>query len=182
MKAIYIQGTRNFADRALQFDKRWLYNHREGFKQANRTETIPLRISNNNREKNRTASLTAAAAAFLHSGAALRSQMTFSSQHALRSQARGLEDLGPGLPPTLCCITLDKPPAILSPQAPTQVRRSLEYATLQSHLPAPSQNDAQYYLCQMDVLGRRNYSFPALEVLPNSVWVLPSLYRLSEVG
>lgn len=98
------------------------------------------------------------------------------------SQARGLGGEDPDLPPTLCCVTLDELLAILSSHARIQAGRSLEYATLQSHLLPSSQNEAQYYPCQMAMLGRRKYVSPTLKVLLNPVRVLLKICRHSEVG
>lgn len=100
--------------------------------------------------------------------------MSFIAQHVSRSQARRLGELSPGL-----CTSLDKSQAILLPYAPIQVRRSLEYATPQLYLPPSSQNGAQFYLCQMVILGRKNYKSLTLKILLNPAQVLPSSSRFS---
>lgn len=140
MKAVYIQGTRNVAGCNLRRESSVITKNYLNKQINKQKETMPLRISNSNRE--RQDSITDSSSSF----SAFRSRPTLRlpSQpiHTLRSQARGLGEKDPDLPSTLCCVILDELLAILSPHAWIQAGRSLEYATLQSHLLPSSQNEA----------------------------------------
>lgn len=105
--------------------------------------------------------------------------MTFTAQHSLRSQARRLGELGPGLCTTLCCITLGKSQANPFALCINTSKEKPGIYTTTIILPSLLPKWCTVLSVPNVVLGRKNFRSLTLKILLNPAQVLPSSSRFS---